>query len=85
MAAGTISEWPAALLRLPGTPLIGSMLHPSLVERITRSLAYMLRHQPEQFDLELDEYGYADLVDVVAALNERLGEPVEAQDVSQAV
>lgn len=61
------------------------MLHPSLVERITRSLAYMLRHQPEQFDLELDEYGYADLDDVVSALNERLGEPVEPEDVVQAV
>jgi putative RNA 2'-phosphotransferase len=61
------------------------MLHPSLIERITRSLAYMLRHQPEQFDLELDEYGYADMDDVVAALNERLGEPVEADDVVQAV
>jgi putative RNA 2'-phosphotransferase len=61
------------------------MLHPSLIERITRSLAYMLRHQPDQFDLEVDEYGFADLEDVVAALNERLGEPVEAEDVSQAV
>ena len=28
------------------------MTHPSLIERITRSLAYMLRHQPEEFDLE---------------------------------
>jgi putative RNA 2'-phosphotransferase len=61
------------------------MQHPSLVERITRSLAYMLRHQPEQFDLELDDYGYADLDDVVAALNERLGEPVEPEDVVQAI
>jgi putative RNA 2'-phosphotransferase len=61
------------------------MQNPSLVERITRSLAYMLRHQPEQFDLELDEYGYADLDDVVAALNERLGEPVEAEDVVGAI
>jgi hypothetical protein len=62
-----------------------AMLHPSLIERITRSLAYMLRHQPEQFDLEVDEYGFADLDDVVAALNERLGEPVEADDVVPAV
>jgi putative RNA 2'-phosphotransferase len=61
------------------------MTHPALIERITRSLAYMLRHQPEQFDLELDEYGYADLDDVVQALNERLGEAVEEDDVQAAV
>jgi putative RNA 2'-phosphotransferase len=61
------------------------MTHPALIERITRSLAYMLRHQPEQFDLELDEYGYADLDDVVQALNERLGEAVEGEDVHAAI
>ena len=36
-----------------------------LVERITRSLAYMLRHQPEKFDLELDRFGYAELDEVI--------------------
>lgn len=61
------------------------MQNPSLVERITRSLAYMLRHQPEQFDLELDEYGFADLDAVVGALNERLGEPVEAENVVESI
>ena len=61
------------------------MTHPALIERITRSLAYMLRHQPEQFDLELDEYGWADLREVVRALNERLGEPVAQEDVQDAV
>lgn len=61
------------------------MTHPALIERITRSLAYMLRHQPEQFDLELDEYGFANLEDVVHALNERLGEPVDEEDVHEAV
>src|SRR6185436_5635675 len=90
LAAGTISECAAALPRTPVRrnacrATHEAMLHPSLIERITRSLAYMLRHQPEQFDLEVDEYGFADLEDVVAALNERLGEPVEADDVSQAV
>ena len=44
----------------------------TLNEQITRSLAYMLRHQPEEFDLELDAHGYGDLGDVVCALNERL-------------
>lgn len=61
------------------------MTHPALIERITRSLAYMLRHQPEQFDLELDEYGFGELDDVVQALNERLGEAVEEEDVHAAV
>jgi putative RNA 2'-phosphotransferase len=61
------------------------MTHPALIERITRSLAYMLRHQPEQFDLELDELGYAEVDEVVRALNERLGEDVEEDDVHDAV
>jgi len=61
------------------------MTHPDLIERITRSLAYMLRHQPEQFDLQLDEYGWADLREVVRALNERLGEAVSLEDVQDAV
>ena len=61
------------------------MTDPALIERITRSLAFMLRHQPETFDLELDPHGYADIEDVVHALNERLGEPVEEEDVRDAV
>ena len=61
------------------------MTHPALIERITRSLAYMLRHQPEKFDLDLDAHGYGDLAEVVRALNERLGEPVEADDVETAI
>ena len=48
------------------------MTHPALIERITRSLAYMLRHQPEQFDLELDEFGWADLRDKVFAFSDPL-------------
>lgn len=61
------------------------MTHPALIERITRSLAYMLRHQPEKFDLELDRHGFGRLDDVVRALEERLGEPVAADDVHAAV
>ncbi|MSR63765.1 MAG: hypothetical protein EXS08_15165 [Planctomycetes bacterium] len=61
------------------------MTDPALIERITRSLAFMLRHQPESFDLELDPFGFADIEDVVHALNERLGEPVEEEDVHEAV
>ena len=60
-------------------------MHGSLTEQITRSLAYMLRHQPEEFDLELDKQGWADLGDVVCALNERLGEAVTDEDVVEAI
>lgn len=61
------------------------MTHPALIERITRSLAYMLRHQPDQFDLELDRFGYAEVTEVVHALNERLDEPIEEEDIEDAV
>lgn len=57
----------------------------SLAERITRSLAYMLRHRPDEFDLELDRHGFADLDEVVRALNERLDEPVEEDDLLAAI
>jgi len=61
------------------------MTHPALIERITRSLAYMLRHQPEEFDLEVDDHGYAEMGEVIRALNERLGEAVTEDDVREAV
>src|SRR5262245_52571738 len=61
------------------------MTSPALIERITRSLAYMLRHQPEEFGLELDPHGFGDVDSVVHALNERLGEPVERSDVEVAI
>jgi len=57
----------------------------ALIERITRALAFMLRHQPDQFDLELDAHGYAEVGEVVRALNERLGEPVSEEDLQEAV
>jgi putative RNA 2'-phosphotransferase len=61
------------------------MTHPALIERITRSLAYMLRHQPEEFGLTLDPHGFGELTDVVRALCERLEEPVAASDVEEAI
>lgn len=61
------------------------MPHLSRIEQITRSLAYMLRHRPEEFDLELDRYGAADVGEVVQALNERLGEPIEEEDLHEAI
>ena len=57
----------------------------SLNEKITRALAFMLRHQPEEFDLELDRFGWGDLEDVVYALQERTGSSVEEEDVVEAI
>lgn len=61
------------------------MTQPATIERITRSLAYMLRHQPEKFDLELDPYGWGDVDDVLRALNEKLGEAIELADMEEAI
>lgn len=57
----------------------------SLHERITRALAFMLRHQPEDFDLELDRFGWGDIEDVVYAVQERLGSSVDEDDVLDAI
>ncbi|MEM9800715.1 MAG: RNA 2'-phosphotransferase, partial [Planctomycetota bacterium] len=57
----------------------------SLHERITRALAFMLRHQPEEFDLELDRFGWAGLEDVLYALQERIGSSLEEEDVLDAI
>jgi len=54
-------------------------------ERLTRKLAYMLRHQPEEFDVEVDKFGYADLEDVLDALSEELDEDIEVEDVTEAI
>jgi len=54
-------------------------------ERLTRKLAYMLRHQPEEFDVEVDKFGYADLEDVLDALSEELDEDIEEEDVTEAI
>jgi putative RNA 2'-phosphotransferase len=61
------------------------MTQGTLTERITRSLAYMLRHRPEEFDLDLDGHGAGELGDVVNALCDRLGEDIEASDVQVAL
>ena len=57
----------------------------SLTERVTRLLAFMLRHQPEQFDLEVDAFGFADIEDVLDALSERVDEDLEVEDLEQAI
>ncbi|MEM9379791.1 MAG: RNA 2'-phosphotransferase, partial [Planctomycetota bacterium] len=57
----------------------------ALNERITRALAFMLRHQPEEFDLELDRFGWGDLEDVLYALQERMGDRVSEEEVVTAI
>ena len=57
----------------------------SLTERVTRLLAFMLRHQPEQFDLEVDAFGFADIEDVLDALSERVDDDLEVEDLEQAI
>jgi putative RNA 2'-phosphotransferase len=47
--------------------------------RISRRLSYLLRHNPEQFDIQLDLEGFADLVSVA----DRLG--ISAPDIQTVV
>ncbi|MEM6569279.1 MAG: RNA 2'-phosphotransferase [Planctomycetota bacterium] len=61
------------------------MTSDALNERITRALAFMLRHQPEEFDLELDRFGWGDLEDVLYALQERMGDRVSEDEVVAAI
>ena len=41
------------------------------VEHLSKMLSLMLRHRPEEFGVEVDRYGYADLDDVLDALQDR--------------
>jgi putative RNA 2'-phosphotransferase len=54
-------------------------------ERLTRSLAYMLRHQPDEFDIEVDKFGFADLEDVLDELSDRFDEDIEVEDITKAI
>jgi putative RNA 2'-phosphotransferase len=61
------------------------MTSPETIERITRSLAYMLRHEPGEFGLELDPYGWGGIDEVLRALEERTGERVEREELEEVV
>lgn len=56
-----------------------------LTERITRLLAFMLRHEPEQFDIEVDAFGFADVEDVLDALSERLDMDIDNDGLIEAI
>ena len=55
------------------------------IERVTRLLAYMLRHQPSDFDVELDRQGWAPVEDVLSALIERTGDDLTEDDLEAAI
>jgi len=42
-------------------------------ERVSKFLSGLLRHYPERFNVELDEYGWANIRDVLKVLRERYG------------
>ena len=56
--------------RKPGR---GSPRRLSVDERLSRLLAFVLRHHPEEADLALDEYGAAGIEELVAAVRARPG------------
>ena len=55
------------------------------IERVTRLLAYMLRHQPSDFDVQLDRQGWAPVEDVLRALIERTGDDLTEDDLESAI
>lgn len=50
------------------------------LKRVSKLLAKMLRHAPEEFDLTLDEQGYTPVEPVFAAVQKRLGQGVTWND-----
>ena len=51
---------------------------------VSKLLSLMLRHRPDEFDVEVDANGYADLEEVVEALQER-DESITLADVEAVV
>jgi putative RNA 2'-phosphotransferase len=56
----------------------------STTVRVSKMLSLMLRHRPQEFDVEVDAYGFADLDEVVQSLQTR-DERIGASDVDQVV
>lgn len=57
---------------------------PSSTVRLSKLLSLMLRHRPQEFDLEVDAQGYADLDAVVSALQQKDSE-IDHEDVEAIV
>ena len=57
---------------------------PSSTVRLSKLLSLMLRHRPQEFDLEMDEQGFVDLDAVVAALQTK-DEDIQQEDVEEIV
>tara|TARA_Y100000588_G_scaffold294852_1_gene314851 strand:- start:5527 stop:6165 length:639 start_codon:yes stop_codon:yes gene_type:complete len=52
--------------------------------RVSKMLSLMLRHRPQEFDVQVDAHGFADLEEVVRALQGR-DERISASDVENVV
>lgn len=67
------------------TPAAENVVKPSA--RLSRFLAFLLRHKPETLDLELDAQGWTSLVDLVLKINKskRFPQPVTLTDIEALV
>lgn len=54
-------------------------------KRLSKFLAVVLRHSPEDFDIELDEQGYAPLAEVWSVIEKRYGTQYTVDDLTTVV
>ncbi|MFR0610655.1 RNA 2'-phosphotransferase [Limosilactobacillus mucosae] len=54
---------------------------------LSKKMSYALRHNPQKYGLQLDEYGYAKISDLLAALNRihHLDPPVNVTDIQNII
>ena len=52
--------------------------------RVSKLLSLMLRHRPEEFDVQVDAYGFADFDAVISALKKQDAD-IEVEDVEALV
>ena len=52
---------------------------------LSKKISYILRHHPEEYDVELDEYGYTSLDVLINSINKKDKENITLQDIINAV
>lgn len=52
---------------------------------LSKKISYILRHHPEEYNVELDEYGYTPIEDVISGINKKENLNVTLQDIIKAV
>ena len=52
---------------------------------LSKKISYILRHHPEEYDVELDDYGYTPLDILISKINEKDKENITLQDIINAV